>query len=48
MLFVEYEDMNELDINEHMVSENKDYSQLSVTLHRIDRPKTLVVFLFYK
>ncbi len=35
-LLVEYEDMNEWDINEHMEFENKDYSR---ALNRIDRPK---------
>jgi hypothetical protein len=47
MLFVVCEDKDELDINERMVVENKDYYyQQQVALYRIDRPKTFgFVFL---
>ncbi len=48
MLFVVYEDKDELDINEQKVAENKDYYQQQVALHRIDRPKTSVFILFDK
>jgi len=48
MLFVVYEDKDEVDINEQMVVENKDYYQQQVALHQIDRPKISIFLLFDK
>ncbi len=48
MLFVVYEDKDEMDINEQKAAENKDYYQQQMALHRIDRSKTSVFILFDK